>query len=170
MDQKIKVFIASDHTGFVLKANLIDFLRDALEHEVVDVGAHELVLGDDYPDFIAPCAQQVAEESKNAPNETFGIVIGGSGQGEAMVANRTHGVRAAVFYGQVHAISAVDAEGAPSLDGFDIVRLARRHNNANVLSLAARFVSQDEAKEAIRIFLDTPFNGGERHVRRISKF
>jgi ribose 5-phosphate isomerase B len=161
MDQKIKVFIASDHTGFVLKANLIDFLRDALEHEVVDVGAHELVLGDDYPDFIAPCAQQVAEESKNAPNETFGIVIGGSGQGEAMVANRTHGV---------HAISAVDAEGAPSLDGFDIVRLARRHNNANVLSLAARFVSQDEAKEAIRIFLDTPFNGGERHVRRISKF
>ena len=75
-----------------------------------------------------------------------------------------------MFYGQARAAGAVDAEGAPSLDGYDIIRLAREHNDANVLSLAARFLSEDDAKEAVRIFLETPFTGSERHMRRIAKF
>jgi ribose 5-phosphate isomerase B len=178
MEQKIKIFIASDHTGFVLKVALIEFLSEMPEYEVTDMGALELTPGDDYPDFIAPCAKKVAaeeaaEHAKNASNadrKVFGIVIGGSGQGEAMVANRAHGVRAAVFYGQAHAVSAIDAEGAPAIDGFDIIRLARLHNDANVLSLAARFVAEDEAKEAVHIFLGTAFLNDERHVRRIAKF
>jgi ribose 5-phosphate isomerase B len=167
----VKIFIASDHTGFVLKFELIEYLREEPQYEVIDVGALELTPGDDYPDFIAPCAEQVVDATKKFPSEkVVGIVIGGSGQGEAMVANRTHGVRAAVYYGQAHAVSAIDAEGAPSLDGFDIIRLARLHNDANILSLGARFVSENEAKEAVQIFLDTEFLPDERHLRRISKF
>lgn len=160
-----KVYIAADHTGFALKAVLVSYL-EMLNHEVEDLGAHEFAGEDDYPDLIAPCAKKVAESNGAA----HGIVIGGSGQGEAMVANRVPGVRAVVFYGQAHAVSAIDAEGAPSLDGFDIVRLGREHNNANVLSLAARFISEDEAREAVRIFMETSFSGAERHVRRIGKF
>ena len=161
----MKVYIATDHTGFVLKNTLVEYLRDTLLYDVEDLGAHELHPDDDYPDLIRPCAVKVASE-KGA----LGIILGGSGQGEAMVANREKGARAAVFYGQSRATGAVDAEGAPSLDGFDIVRLAREHNDANLLSLAARFVSEEDAKEAVRIFLETPFTGMERHVRRIGKF
>jgi ribose 5-phosphate isomerase B len=84
----------------------------------------------------------------------FGIIIGGSGQGEAMCANRVVGIRAAVFYG-----------GAS-----EIVRLAREHNDANILSLGARFVSIEEAKESVHIFLTTPFSDAPRHARRLAKF
>lgn len=161
----MKVFIATDHTGYILKNALVEYVREALLYEVEDLGAHELNPGDDYPDLIRPCAEKVAGQK-----EALGIVLGGSGQGEAMVANRVPGVRAAVFYGQARAAGAVDAEGAPSLDGYDIIRLAREHNDANVLSLAARFLSEDDAKEAVRIFLETPFTGSERHMRRIAKF
>ncbi|MBU2330094.1 RpiB/LacA/LacB family sugar-phosphate isomerase, partial [Patescibacteria group bacterium] len=100
---------------------------------------------------------------------SLGIVIGGSGQGEAMAANRVSGVRAALFYGQAHATGPIDALGAPALDGYDIIRLAREHNNANILSLAARFITLDDAKEAVRIFLSAGFTADERHVRRIQK-
>ncbi len=160
----MKVFIATDHTGYILKNTLVDYVRDALLYEIEDLGAHELNPEDDYPDLIRPCAERVA-----ATPGSLGIVIGGSGQGEAMVANKVAGVRAATFYGQSRATGAVDAEGAPSLDGFDIVRLAREHNDANVLSLGARFVSEEDAKEAVRIFLETPFTGVARHTRRIRK-
>ncbi|HRH55874.1 MAG TPA: RpiB/LacA/LacB family sugar-phosphate isomerase [Candidatus Paceibacterota bacterium] len=160
----MKVFIATDHTGFILKNTLVEYLRDVLLYEVEDLGAHELAPEDDYPDLIQPCAKAVAENK-----EALGIILGGSGQGEAMAANRMHGARAAVFYGQGRATAAIDAEGAPALDGFDIVRLAREHNDANMLSLAARFVTEDDAKEAVRIFLETPFTGAERHMRRIQK-
>lgn len=161
----MKVFIATDHTGYILKNTLVEYLRDVLLYDVEDLGAYALNPDDDYPDLIRPCAERVA-----AQRESLGIILGGSGQGEAMAANRVPGARAAVFYGQARATGAVDAEGAPSLDGYDIVRLAREHNDANLLSLAARFVSEEEAKEAVRIFIETPFTGTERHVRRIGKF
>ena len=160
----MKVYIAADHTGFILKGVLVEYLRDALMYEVEDLGATTLDGDDDYPDYVTPCAKKVA----GTPG-TLGVVIGGSGQGEAMAANRVPGVRCALYYGQAHATGAIDAAGAPSLDGYDIVRLAREHNDANVLSLGARFLTEDDAKEAVRIFLESPFTGEERHVRRIKK-
>ena len=87
-----------------------------------------------------------------------------------MCANRTSGVRAAVFYGPMRVTAALDIEGGRSVDGYDAVRLPRRHNDANVLAIGARFVSGDEADEAVRIFLDTPFSGSPRHARRLAKF
>ncbi len=159
-----KVYIAADHTGLELKAALVGFIEETLLMEVEDMGAHELVPEDDYPDFIRPCADKVAQEG-----DAFGIVIGGSGQGEAMAANRVPGVRCALYYGQAHATGSLDAAGKKTQDGYDIVRLAREHNDANVLSLAARFVSEEEAKQAVRTFLETAFTGADRHVRRITK-
>lgn len=159
-----KLFIAADHTGIALKTALVSYLQDALAREVEDLGAYELVPDDDYPDLVRPCAERVA----GTPG-SLGIVIGGSGQGEAMAANRVPGVRAAVYYGQAHAEGSIDAFGAPALDGYDIVRLAREHNDANVLSLAARFLTEEDAKEAVRIFVEAPFTHEERHQRRISK-
>lgn len=159
-----KVYIATDHTGFILKESLVAYLRDALLYDVEDLGAHELNPADDYPDYVVPCAQKAVAQ------KALGIIIGGSGQGEAMAANRIPGARAAVFYGKAQAQGAINAEGAPSLDGFDIVRLAREHNDANLLSLGARFITEEDAKEAVRIFLETPFSGNERHIRRIGKF
>ncbi len=143
----MKVYLASDHAGFELKQALVDFVRE-LGHEVEDLGPQELNETDDYPDFIGPLAHRVAGEVGS-----FGIAIGGSGEGEAMSANRVEGVRAAEYYG----------------GNLDIVRVAREHNDANILSLGARFVSEDEAKDAVKLFLDTPFSNDERHVRRIDK-
>ena len=160
-----KVFIASDHAGFELKAALIPYM-ESLQCEVEDLGAHEFDHEDDYPVLIAPCAEAVASSEGTA----LGIVIGSSGQGEAMVANRTPTIRAAVFYGESHAPAALDIEGTPAQDGYDIVRLARMHNGANVLSLGARFITVDQAKQAVDIFLHTPFSTKERHQRRIAEF
>jgi ribose 5-phosphate isomerase B len=159
-----KVYFASDHAGFALKVALIEHMR-TLGYEVEDIGAHVLDPRDDYPDFITPCARAVAGESGS-----FGIIIGGSGQGEAMCANRVKGARAAVFYGPARVTEALDIEGGRSQDGFDLVRLARRHNDANLLSIGARFVSGKEAEEAVHIFLETPFSNAPRHVHRLEKF
>ncbi len=158
------IYIAADHTGIVLKTALVEYIREALSYEVEDLGAQEILPEDDYPDYMIPCAKKVV-----ATEGSLGIVIGGSGQGEAMAVNRVPGARAALFYGQAHATGPIDALGAPALDGYDIIRLAREHNNANVLSLAARFVTLDDAKEAVRIFLSAGFSADERHVRRIKK-
>ncbi len=144
----MNIYIASDHAGFSLKELLTEHLT-AEGHSVKDYGAYAHDEGDDYPDFITPCAEAVA-----GSDDTFGIVIGGSGQGEVMAANRITGVRAALYYGGSH----------------DIVTLSRTHNNANILSLGARFVSFEEARAAVKLFLETPFSGDERHVRRIAKF
>ncbi len=143
-----KIYIASDHAGFALKQSLVQFLRDQ-GHEVEDLGASVLDLADDYPDFIVPLAHKVAEEEGNA-----GIIIGGSGQGEAMSANRVHGARAIVFYG----------------GSDDIIKLSREHNDANILSLGARFLTEKEAQHAVTLWLTTDFSGDGRHVRRLAKF
>lgn len=159
-----KVYFASDHAGFALKHALIEHVR-TLGHQVEDMGAFELDHEDDYPDFVTPLAKRVADEFG-----ARGVVIGGSGQGEAMCANRIPGVRAAVFYGPMRVTETLDIEGGRSQDGYDLVRLARRHNDANVLSIGARFVRGEEATEALRIFLQTPFSDSPRHARRLEKF
>lgn len=158
------VYFASDHAGFALKQALIEHLR-TLGYTVEDFGARDLDPEDDYPDFVTPCAEKVAAES-----QSIGIIIGGSGQGEAMCANRVPGARAAVFYGPMRVTELLEIEGGRSEDGYDLVRLARRHNDANILSIGARFVSGDEAVEAVRLFLTTTFSGAPRHARRIAKF
>lgn len=143
----MKIFIGTDHAGFELKEKLLPFLR-AHGHDIEDMGAHSFDALDDYPDFI----RHVAEGVANDPTAR-GIILGGSGQGEAMCANRVNGARAAVYY------------GGP----FDIAVLSREHNDANILSLGARFVEEDEAREVVRVWLETKFSGDERHVRRIQK-
>ncbi len=160
----MKIYIAADHAGFALKNALTEHIR-TLGYEVEDMGALSLDKDDDYPDFMMPLAKRVADEVS-----ARGIIVGGSGQGEAMCANRVKGVRAAVFYGPMRVTAALDIEGGHSEDGYDAVRLPRRHNDANVLSIGARFVSGDEADEAVRIFLETPFSGSVRHARRLAKF
>lgn len=160
----MKIYIAADHAGFNLKNALSEHIR-TIGYETEDVGAHTLDPDDDYPDFIEPLARAVASDATSR-----GIVIGGSGQGEAMVANHVPGVRAAVFYGEMKVTAALEREGGHSEDGFDPIRLARRHNDANVLAIGARFVSGGEADEAVRIFLETPFSSSPRHTRRLAKF
>jgi ribose 5-phosphate isomerase B len=144
----MKIFIGSDHAGFELKKFLVDRLSLA-GHDVRDVGAKTYDSEDDYPDFISLVAKEVSHQ----PSLVKGIVLGGSGQGEAICANKFYGIRAALYYG----------------GNMDIVRLSREHNDANVLSVGARFVSADEALKAVNIWLSTPFSGDERHKRRIQK-
>jgi ribose 5-phosphate isomerase B len=150
-----KIHIGADHAGFELKEELKSFL-EKMHYEIVDHGAYEYEDGDDYPDFIAPVAQEVSLDQ-----DAIGIVIGGSGQGEAITANRFPGVRAVVFNGQY---DPQDGREVPSE-----ITTARQHNDANVLSLGARFLNIEESKEAVEQFLDTEFSGDERHVRRLAK-
>ena len=140
------IHIATDHAGLGLKEKVKSYLSK-LDFEVTDHGAYEYDALDDYPDFIFPCAEAVS----NDPNSK-GIILGGSGQGEAMAANRIKGVRAAVFY------------NGPD----EIIKLSREHNNANILSVGARFMSEEEIYKIINIWLEEPF-GGDRHQRRIDK-
>lgn len=142
-----RVLIASDHAGFELKKMLASFVAE-LGYEVEDMGPQTLDPSDDYPDMIAPLARRISETP-----EARGIILGGSGTGEAIVANRFAQVRAALYAG----------------GDMELVRLARDHNDANVLSLGARFITEEEAKAAVRVFLETPFSNDERHVRRIAK-
>ena len=159
----MKIYIGADHAGYALKEKLKIFLAQK-GHEVEDKGAFKLDPEDDYPDFIKPVAEAVAED----PDNRRGIVIGGSGQGEAVAANRLKGARAIVFYGTRLPIFPVDIKGKKSEDPFEIVRLSRAHDNANILSLGARFITIEEAKQAVEIFLETEFEGG-RHSRRVKK-
>lgn len=159
------IYLTGDHAGFRLKKALAEHLP-VLGYDVVDLGPHELDPEDDYPDYVTPLAERLVNEPGS-----FGIILAGSGQGEAMCANRVKGIRCAVFYGKMDATEALDAEGGHSQDGFDPVRLSRRHNNANILSIGARFVSPEDADQAVRTFLDTPFDSSaERHERRLAKF
>ncbi|MEI8338003.1 MAG: RpiB/LacA/LacB family sugar-phosphate isomerase [bacterium] len=146
-----KILIASDHAGFLMKERLIIFLK-TLKYEVKDFGAYTLDKGDDYPDFMIPLAKELSNEISENP-ELKGIILGGSGQGEAMAVNKFKNVRATVFYG----------------GNEEVVKLSREHNNSNIISLGARFLDDSHAMRAIKIWLDTPFSGDERHVRRIKK-
>ena len=142
----MKIHLATDHAGLKLKDKIKQHLTDS-GHDVIDHGAYEYDALDDYPDFIFPCAKAVAEDSKSR-----GIILGGSGQGEAMAANRIKGVRAAVFY------------NGPK----EIIELSCQHNNANILSLGARFMPEEEIYRIIEIWFNTDFEAG-RHQRRIDK-
>ena len=142
----MKIHLATDHAGLELKEKVKLYLSD-LNYEVIDHGAYEYDALDDYPDFIFPCANAVSNDP-----ESKGIILGGSGQGEAMAANRVKGVRAAVFY------------NGPD----EIIKLSRQHNNANILSLGARFMSEEEMYKIIEVWLSTDFASG-RHQRRIEK-
>lgn len=143
----MKIFLASDHAGYELKEALTPFLKER-GYDVEDLGPLSLDPSDDYPDYLMMLGRHVAGEKGS-----MGIGIGGSGQGEAIAANRIKGARAAVYYG----------------GNDEIVKLSREHNDANILSLGARFISQDDAKRAVELWLATPFSNDERHVRRIAK-
>ena len=169
----MKIYLATDHRGFELKEKIKKWLEDwgyevaesklssppvADAREYEDMGAFELDPKDDYVDFVAKAAKKVSED----PENSRAIVLGASGQGEAMLANKFKGVRAVVYYGG-------DEE---------IISLSREHNDANILSLGAalgpkfeeaRKMSEDLAKRVVRTWLETPFSGEERHKRRLQK-
>lgn len=144
----MKVYLATDHAGLELKEKVKAFLIDQ-GYEVEDCGAYVYEKDDDYPDFVSKAAEAVSKD----PNNSRGIIFGGSGQGEVMVANKYKNVRAVVFFGE----------------NVEMVRVFREHNDANILSLGARFLSEDNALKTVDLFLKTPFLGEERHVRRIEK-
>ena len=144
---KQKIFLGADHAGFELKQYVKKYILK-LGMKVEDLGAHKLDSKDDYPDFIAPVAKKVAQNQNN-----IGIIFGASGQGEAIAANKIKGVRAALYYGS----------------NMEIVKLSRTHNNANILSLGAKFLTKQEATEAVNAWLKTGFSNEARHIRRIKK-
>lgn len=156
---KPTVYFATDHAGFALKEVLLPYVRDVLLYPVVDCGARRLDEDDDYPDFISAAAEAISKRPSDRA-----IILGGSGQGEAMAANRYLNVRAAVFYGEP-TTTQTDA----SHEQLSLLVSSRKHNDANVLSLGARFLEEDVAKAAVAAWLSEPFSGDERHVRRIKK-
>lgn len=164
----MKIYLGADHAGFELKEKIKEYLGNLdLNYEVRDLGAFGFVEDDDYPDYVKKVAETIAEGPEL--EERRGIIFGGSGQGEAICANRFPDIRAVVFYSQKEPIASIDIEDRKSFDSFEIIKLAREHNDANVLSIGTRFVSEDEAKFAIELFLNTKFSEGERHIRRIKK-
>ncbi|MFH1186614.1 MAG: ribose-5-phosphate isomerase [Candidatus Levyibacteriota bacterium] len=141
----MKIYLATDHGAFDLKEKLKEYLKDE-GFEIEDCGAFTFDKNDDYPDFIKIAAEKVVQNPGS-----FAVVLGKSGQGEQIAANKIKGVRAALGFNR------------------DNIRLAREHNNANVLSLGSDFVSLEDAKELIKLFVNTPFTNEERHIRRINK-
>ncbi len=148
----MKIYLGADHAGFHYKEIVKAFLTKDMAYDVVDKGAFTYAETDDYPDFIAPVAAAVAQDRRDG-RESYGIIFGGSGQGEAIVANRTRGVRCAVYY------------GGPE----EIVTLSREHNDANMLSIGARFAAEDSLTNIVKLWLTTDFSHAQRHVRRIEK-
>jgi len=141
----VRVYLGSDHAAFELKQRLADHLR-SLGHEPVDCGPETFDPDDDYPPFVLRAASRTAAEPGS-----LGIVLGGSGNGEAIAANKVRGVRCALAFSD------------------DTARLGREHNDANVLSLGARMYDEASALRFAEIFLSTSFTGEERHVRRIAQ-
>jgi ribose 5-phosphate isomerase B len=159
----VKIALATDHAGLEQLKELQEYLEDK-GHSCVNFGPKSLNSAEDYPDFIFPAAKAVASGECDR-----GIIMGGSGQGEAMAANRITGIRCALYYGPSVAKKVIDAEGRVSHNPSEIVKLSREHNDANVLSLAARFVTLSDMKSIVDIWLDTPFSDDPRHKRRIEK-
>ena len=143
----MKIYIGSDHAGFEMKKDLISYLLQN-NHEIIDCGPKEYVHDDDYPDYVSIVADHISKE-KNV----IGIVIGRNGQGEAIVSNRFQNVRCAVFYG-----------GSKHM-----ITLSREHDDANMISLGSSFLTNEEARRAVDLFLHTKFSGDKRHIRRIKK-
>ena len=141
----MRVYLGSDHAGFELKTRLIEWLKDA-GYEPVDCGPESYVEGDDYPPYVMAAAHAVISDPGS-----FGIVIGGSGNGEQMASNKIPGIRAALAWTD------------------ETAELARLHNDANVLSLGARMCSVPDAIGFARIFLSTAFSGVPRHARRLAE-
>ncbi|WP_269853994.1 ribose-5-phosphate isomerase [Streptomyces sp. RPT161] len=139
----MRVYLGSDHAGYELKNHLVEWLK-ANGHDPVDCGPHIYDAQDDYPPFCLRAAERTAQDS-----DSLGIVIGGSGNGEAIAANKVKGVRAALAWSE------------------ETASLGREHNNANVVSIGARMHSEEEATRFVEVFLNTPFSEGERHIRRI---
>lgn len=158
----MKVYVAADHAAFEIKNQLLAYLKDELRYDVEDCGAFTFDKDDDYPAIIATAARKLSADVAEGI-ESRAIVAGGSGQGEAMVANRFPGVRCALYYGG--ASTQTDVSGKE----LDMISSTREHNNANALSLGARFMSLEDAKNAVRTFLEGNFSGEERHVRRIQQ-
>ncbi|MCW2612864.1 MAG: ribose 5-phosphate isomerase [Actinomycetota bacterium] len=141
----MRVYLGSDHAGFELKNHLVAHLA-SLGHDVVDVGPHAYDAEDDYPPFCLHTAARVV-----ADPGSLGIVLGGSGNGEQIAANKVPGARAALAWSE------------------ETARLAREHNNANLVGVGARMHTAEEATAIATAFLDTPFSGVERHGRRIAQ-
>lgn len=141
----MRVHIGSDHAGLELKNSLVEHLKSS-GHDVIDHGPHEYDALDDYPVFCIPAAQAVASEKGS-----FGIVLGGSGNGEQMAANKVKGIRAALVW------------------SVETAKLAREHNDANVIAIGGRMHSIEVCKELIDVFLATPFSNDQRHIRRIGQ-
>ncbi len=141
----MRVYLAADHAGFELKSHLSTALREQ-GHEVVDVGAHEYDALDDYPSFCTDAAERVV----NDPG-SLGVVIGGSGNGEQIAANKVKGARCALAW------------------NIDTAQLARQHNDALLVGIGARQHTAEEATAIVRAFLETPFSGEARHQRRIDQ-
>lgn len=142
------IYLSSDHAGFKIKEKIKDFLGKK-EFEIRDFGSYVYDEKDDYPDFVIPMAKAV----KKKKGKIAGIIFAGSGEGEAIAANKLKGIRASVYHGK----------------NLKIIKATREHNDANILCIGARFVSENEAKKAVEIFLKTKFLGG-KHGRRIKKF
>lgn len=159
----MKIYLAADHGGYELKEVLKPYIQE-LGHESVDCGNTVFDKDDNFPDFILKAAEAVSQDPASR-----GVVIGGSGQGEAMAANRVPGVRAMTYYGSVKAKGAVDVTGRQSDDPYELIRLSRLHNNSNVLSFGARFVDPGEAKAALKLWLEIEFAGEDRYARRINQ-
>lgn len=144
----MKIYLATDHAGFELKEVVKKHLEEN-GNEVYDCGALTFEPGDGYPEYMARVAENVQKDAMHAP--AMAVIFGGSGQGEAIVANRFRHVRAIVYAG----------------GNLELVKLGREHNDANVISIGARFVTATEAIQAIDLFMSTPFSHDERHADRI---
>jgi ribose 5-phosphate isomerase B len=150
MNKKV-IYLASDHAGFEYKNKVSNILKNNFSDyfDVIDCGAETYDVTDDYPDFISLAADKVSKDSENS----LAIIFGGSGQGEAMVANRYSKVRAIVYYG----------------GDLDILKLSKQHNNANILSIGTRFVKEYDLENILNIWLKSDFSWEKRHIRRIEK-
>jgi ribose 5-phosphate isomerase B len=141
----VRVYIGADHAGYELKNHLVSWLKEH-GHEVEDCGPSVYDPEDDYPPFVLRAARGVADHPGS-----LGVVIGGSGNGEQIAANKVRGIRAALAWND------------------DTAKLAREHNDANVISLGSRMHTPEEAAHFVELFLSTPFSGAERHARRIEQ-
>lgn len=144
-----KLYLGADHAGFELKEKIKSYLESKEGYDIIDCGAGKFIDGDDYPKYMAEVARNIKIDAEHAPS--LGIIFGGSGTGEAIVANRFAHVRAVVYNG----------------NDLEIVKLGKEHNDANVLSVGARFVNEKKTVEAVEMFLNTNFSHEERHSDRI---